>query len=121
MKSYYCCDTASEYLYFIDGKWTISGHDEGDEYTDDFGNVEFLVYFEDNAYTDDNCPFCDKPLKLSEILHDLAEELWRYESKYNMDSETFIDKFNKKQLGKSVDFLIWRSAYLAYKRAHELT
>lgn len=119
MNRYYCCDTASKNLYLNDGVWTISGYDADDEYTDDFGNVEFLTYFEDDTYTDDNCPFCDKPLKFSEVLHDLVDRLWSYESKYRMDSETFINKFDNKELEKSQDFLCWRSVYSAYKRASD--
>ena len=49
----------------------------------------------------------------------LQKDLSQFESKYNISSEVFFDKFEKGELGDKEDYFEWSAIFQMYKRARE--
>ncbi len=49
----------------------------------------------------------------------LKEDLSRFESEYNLPSETFDERFAKGELGDKEDYFEWSALYQMYKRSFE--
>jgi len=52
-------------------------------------------------------------------LKEIEERLHRFEEQYNMDSESFYQRFTQGKLGDGEDYFEWDALYQMYKSAKE--
>ena len=57
-----------------------------------------------------------KTNKMERELQELEDSMKKFESKYNMDTETFYKKFEEGELGDEMDFLEWYALCDMHKR-----
>ena len=57
-----------------------------------------------------------KTNKMERGLQELEDSMKKFESKYNMDTETFYKKFEEGELGDEMDFLEWYALCDMHKR-----
>ena len=57
-----------------------------------------------------------KTNKMERELQELEDSMKKFESKYNMDTETFYKKFGEGELGDEMDFLEWYALCDMHKR-----
>ena len=82
------------------------------------------------AFTKDNLPSSDEfralldqtePMSETEYLFDLSRELFTFEDKYNMTSESFYGRFMRGEMGDDMPFIKWAGCYELYlETKHEI-